>query len=128
MNKLKRGFILIEAIAAVILVSICLTLIAQALLVNSRSSARFQDGVRSLMAMENKIGLLYATNGAADQMTPTLRLLEEPYKGMAIRIQTSKINDHLKKMELALQWLQGTGHRSLSATTIIYSNTGNQGM
>ena len=68
MNKNISGFMLLEAILTVVIVSISLTFITQSLLTNFRTGVRFQETVRSLIVMENRLGLLYATNGSEDQL------------------------------------------------------------
>jgi len=52
---------LLEAILTVVIASICLTFIVQSLLTNFRTGVRFQEEVKSLMAAEDRSGLLYAT-------------------------------------------------------------------
>ncbi len=121
MNKKREGFILVEAIAAVVVVRICLTLIAQALLTNFRTGIRFGEGVRFLLAMENKIGLLYACNGLPDHLLLAPQPLEEPYEKFTLSAQTSTINDHLKQVRLTLNWPNGNRQRHLDVTTIIYN-------
>jgi len=92
---------LLEAILTVVIVSISLTFITQALLTNFRTGERFQKSVRSLLAKENDLGMLYATNA-----------------GLAL-VQTEDINDHLKKVDLRSneQGAQGLG---MDVTTVIY--------
>src|ERR1700677_1750787 len=101
MNKSQAGFMLLEAILTVVIVSICLTFIAQSLLTNFRTGVRFQETVRSLIVMENRLGLLYAVNASEDQ--------------------TDTINDHLKKVELKLNGPLGQAPNQLDITTIIYN-------
>ena len=55
MNKARAGFMLLEAILSVVIVSICLTFIAQSLLTNFRTGVRFQETIRSLLVMENRL-------------------------------------------------------------------------
>ena len=122
MKEMKAaGFILVEAITAVVVVSICLTFIAQALLTNFRAGERFREGVRSLLAMENRMGLLCASNGSADQMLSVPKALEEPYGTFTISAKTDSINEHLKQVQLTLGWRQAKGQHSLDAATIIYN-------
>ncbi|MBI4310044.1 MAG: hypothetical protein HY591_06915 [Candidatus Omnitrophica bacterium] len=121
MKKTRAGFILVEAIAAVVTISICLTFIAQALLTNFRAGVRFQEGVRSLLAMENRVGLLCASNGSADQLLSAPQSLEEPYDKFTIHAKTDDINDRLKQVQLTINWPKGKGQRGLDVTTIIYN-------
>ena len=117
-KKGKTGFILVEAIAAVAVVSICLTLIAQALLANFRAGIRFQERVRFLLAMENKLGLLWASNGPAEQLPLNPQPLEGPYDQLTIAAKTHAVNDHLKQVELTLY---GRKQRGLYVATFIYN-------
>lgn len=91
---------LLEAILTVVIVSICLTYIAQSLLTNFRTGVRFQEMTRSLILMENRLGPLYAANASEDE--------------------TQTINDHLKEVVLKLSWPGGKSHYHLDVTTMIY--------
>jgi type II secretory pathway pseudopilin PulG len=103
MNKKNTaGFMLLEAILTVVIVSICLTFMAQALLTNFRTGVRFQETVRSLVVMENTLGSLYATNARG------------------LQAQIDVINDHLKKVDLRSNWPGSQAGRPLDVTTIIY--------
>ena len=121
MIKARAGFILLEAILSVVIVSICLTFIAQSLLTNFRTGVRFQETIRSLIIMENRLGLLYATNASDDQLDPSPRPLDKPYDKFTVSAQTDTINDHLKKVGLKLNWPAGKIQGQLEMTTIIYN-------
>ena len=112
---------LLEAILTVMIVSICLTFIAQALLTNFRTGVRFQETVRSLMVMENSLGLLYATDASEEDMDASPRPLDKPYDKFTVSARTDTINDHLKKIGLKLNWPVGRNQGHLDVTTIIYS-------
>jgi type II secretory pathway pseudopilin PulG len=121
----KAGFMLLEAILTVAIVSICLTFIAQSLLTNFRTGMRFQETVRSLMAMENRLGLLYVTNASEDLLDTYPQLLDRPYEKFKASARTDTINDHLKKIGLTLQWPLGQTQGHLDTTTIIYNPDAN---
>ena len=112
---------LLEAILSVVIVSICLTFIAQSLLTNFRTGVRFQEMVRSLMVMENRLGLLYATNASEDLLDSYPQPLDKPYDKFTVSAQTDTINDHLKKVGLTLNWPAGQTQGHLDVTTIIYN-------
>ncbi len=118
--KKNSGFILIDAIAAVVVVSICLTFIAQALLTNFRAGMRFQEGIQFLMAMENRLGLLCFSNGAGDQLRSTPHALEAPYEQFTVSAQTQERGKNLKEVQLTLHGPQGRGQRHVDLTTFIY--------
>ncbi len=117
----KSGFMLLEAILTVVIVSICLTFIAQSLLTNFRTGVRFQETVRSLVVMENRLGLLYATNASEDQLDSLPRSLDKPYDKFTISARTDTIHDHLKKVGLELNWPTGYTQGHLDVTTVIYN-------
>jgi hypothetical protein len=120
MNKARAGFMLLEAVLTVVIVSVCLTFIAQALLTNFRTGMRFQETVRSLIVMENRLGLLYITDASDDQLDTYPHPLDRPYDKFMISARTDTINDHLKKIGLRLDWpAHVQGH--LDVTTIIYN-------
>ena len=121
MNNPKSGFMLLEAILTVVIVSICLTFIAQSLLTNFRTGTRFQETVRSIIVMENRLGVLYATTAAQDQLDPYPQTLDKPYDHFTVSARTDTVNDHLKKVDLTLNWPLGKTQGHLDATTIIYS-------
>ena len=121
MNKAKAGFILLEAVLTVVIVSICLTFIAQSLLTNFRTGLRFQETARSLIVMENRLGLLFATDASEDQLDSFSQTLDKPYDKFSVSAQTNTINDHLKKIGLKLNWPAGRTQGQLDVTTIIYN-------
>lgn len=111
---------LLEAILSVVIVSICLTFIAQSLWTNYRAGLHFQEAVRSFLVMENRLGLLYATNGSEDLADAGPQPLDKPYDKFTVSARTDTINDHLKKIGLTLNWPAGRAQGHLDATTIIY--------
>ena len=121
MNKEREGFMLLEAILSVVIVSICLTFIAQSLLTNFRTGVRFQETVRSFMVMENRLGLLFATSASQEDMDSNAQPLDKPYDKFTVSTQTNTVNDHLKKVELTLNWPVGKPEGHLDVTTIIYN-------
>jgi type II secretory pathway pseudopilin PulG len=121
MNKKKSGFMLLEAILTVVIVSICLTYITQSLLTNFRVGMRFQETVRSLMAMENRLGTLYATSASGDQLDPYPQPMDKPYDKFTVSVRSDIINDHLKNIGLTLNWPRGQSQGHLNVTTIIYN-------
>jgi len=117
---IKAGFMLLEAILSVVIVSICLTFIAQSLWTNFRTGMRFQESIRSLIVMENRLGLLFATNGSDDLLGTGPQPLDKPYDKFTVSAQTNTINDHLRGVKLLLNWPgQPLGH--LDVATIIYN-------
>ena len=75
----NKGFMLVEAIAAIVVVSVCLTLIAQAMLTNFRTGLRFQESVAPLLSMENMMGFVHASPRFVKELTHGSYALEEPY-------------------------------------------------
>lgn len=120
MNKRRSGFTLLEAILSVVIVSICLTFIAQALLTNFRTGVRFQEMTRSLIVMENRLGLLYATYASEDQLESYPQPLDKPYDKFTVSARADTINDHLKNVGLKLNWPAGKIQGHLDVTTVIY--------
>ena len=125
MIKPRAGFMLLEAILSVVIVSVCLTFIAQALLTNFRTGMRFQESIRSFIVMENRLGLLFATSASDDMLDSSSQALEKPYDKFSVSAQTDTINDHLKKVGLTLNWPGGKIPGRLDVTTIIYNPNGN---
>lgn len=113
---------LLEAILTVVVVSICLTFIVQALLTNFRTSVRFQETVRSLLVMENRLGALYATEASEDQLIAGPQPLDKPYDKFTISARTENINDRLKQVDLTLNWPGGRKQGQLDLTTVIYNS------
>lgn len=124
MNKNTAGFVLLEAILTVVIVSICLTFIVQALLTNFQTGVRFQETVRSFLVMENRLGVLYATNASADQLVSTPQNVDEPYDKFTSSIRMDNINDHLKLLDLTINWPGGRRQGQLDVTTILYDPNG----
>jgi len=126
MNKSNKGFILLEAVLSVVIVSICLTFIAQALLTNFRSGIRFQEMSRALIIMENNLSLLYATNDSSEDFDSYPKTLEKPYDKFKLSTATSTINTNLKNVNLVLYWPAGKKQGQLDLATIIYTPNQNQ--
>lgn len=112
---------LLEAILTVVIVSISLTFIVQSLLTNFRTGVRFQETVRSLIVMENRLGLLYVTNASQDQLDASQQALDKPYDKFTVSAWSDAINDHLKKVRLKLNWPSGHTQGHLDVTTVIYN-------
>jgi len=121
MNKAREGFMLLEAILSVVIVSICLTFIAQSLLTNFRTGVRFQEMVRSFMIMENRLGLLYATSASQEDLDSNAQPLDKPYDKFTVTAQTNTVNDHLERVGLTVDWPVGKPEGYLDLTTIIYN-------
>ena len=115
---------LLEAILTVVIVSICLTFIAQSLLTNFRVGVRFQETVRSLVVMENRLGLLYATKASDDQIGMSPQSLDKPYDQFTVSARSDTVNDHLKKVNLRLNWPAGRLPGQLDVPTVIYNSDG----
>lgn len=118
MNK-HKGFVLLEAVAAVVVASICLTLIAQSLLTNLRAGVRFQNAAAALLAMENSMGVVFAGGVPADQGPQPM---EKPYAGFSIDASTAEINERLKTVELRISPADAARRRGLAAATIVYAS------
>ncbi len=119
--KNKNGFMLLEAVLTIVIVSIVLTFIVESLWTNYRTGLRFQETVRALLAMENQLGLLWASSGAPDQLESAARPMDKPYELMTTSAQTSRVNAHLKKVDLTLQWPAGSGANRMAVSSILYS-------
>jgi len=117
---MNKGQVLLEAILSVVIASICLTF-AQSLLTNFRTGVRFQETVRSLLIMENRLGLLYASNASDDQLNTYPQYLDKPYDKFKVTTRTDVINNHLKKIGIKLSWPTGKTEGHLDVTTIIYN-------
>lgn len=116
----RRGFILLEAILTVVIVSICLTFLVQSLLTNFRTGVRFQEMTRSLLAMENRLGFLYATKASEDMLGAYPQAMEEPFAKFTVSAQSENVNDHLKRVGFIINWPQGQAHGHLDVATIVY--------
>lgn len=112
---------LLEAILSVVIASICLTFIAQSLLTNFRVGVRFQETIRSLIVMENRLGLLFVTNASEDLLDAGPVPLDKPYDKFSVSAQTNSINDHLENVNLILNWPAGKKPGHLDVSTIIYN-------
>jgi hypothetical protein len=112
---------LLEAILTVLIVSISLTFITQSLLTNFRTGVRFQETIRSLIVMENRLGLLYATKASDDLLDTYPQAMETPYDKFTVSARTDAVNDHLKSIELKLNWPAGQNQGHLNVTTVVYN-------
>ena len=121
MNKSKCGFMLLEAILSIVIVSICLTFIAQSLLTNFRTGMRFQEMTRSLMAMENRLGLIYATSASDDLVSSYPQSLEKPYDKFTVSVVKETVDPHLMKVNFKLNWPAGKNPGHLDLVTMVYT-------
>lgn len=120
MNKDRSGFMLLEAILTVVIVSICLTFIVQSLLTSFRTGVRFQEAIRSFIVTENRLGLLFATNGSDDLLDSFPQALDKPFDKFTVSTRVDTIDDNLKKVALKLNWPAGKTQGQLDVTTMIY--------
>ena len=118
---MSRGQVLLEAILSIVLVSVSLTIIAQSLLTNFRTGVRFQETVRSLIVMENQLGILDVTEASDDQLGSYPQSVEKPYDQFKVTARADTMNDHLKKVGLKLTWPTGKTQGRLDVTTMIYN-------
>ena len=118
----RSGFILVEAIAAVVVMSVCLTLLAQSLLTNSRTGARFQESVRQMLVMENRIGLLYASNGSADQLSPAPHTLPAPYSKYTVSARTKDLDLPLERVDLTVTAVHAKRNIDFNVTAFVYNH------
>ena len=110
---------LLEAVLTIVVVSICLSFLVGALATNFRTGVRFQEAVRSLMVMKNRLGLLYVTEASQEDMGQ--QSLEEPYGQFAVTTtKTKTLNEHLKNVVLKLDWPSGNAQGHLEVTTIVH--------
>ena len=121
MNKSNSGFILLEAVLTVVIVSICLTFIAQALLTNFRTGMRFQETVRALIVMENELGALYAMQWPIDQLDNNAQSLGKPYDKFSFSAEKQNVEDHLRMVHLKLRWPLPKPNRYFELITFMYN-------
>jgi type II secretory pathway pseudopilin PulG len=119
-NKGKNGFMLLEAILSIVIISVCLTFMVQSLLTNFRAGFLFKETTRALMAMENNLGLVYATS-ASDDLLNT-RPLANPYHQFTVLTRAETVSNHLKKIDLRLNSPEARTQRHLDVSTFIYFN------
>lgn len=112
---------LLEVILTVVIFSICMAFIIQSLWINFRVGVRFSLCVRSLIAMENRLGILYATQGSSELLSATPQALDKPYDQFKISTDSRPINDHLRWVYLTLHGPAGHHQRPWEMATIIYS-------
>ncbi len=104
----NKGFILIEAIAAVVILSVSLTLIAGALLTNSRTHIRFIQGVEDLFIFQNA-----ATH---------LLVGDVKYSTKRLEITSTNQKQHLIANNLTLNPVNIRNKNLLSATVLNFQD------
>ncbi|MBF0510790.1 MAG: hypothetical protein HQL13_00505 [Candidatus Omnitrophica bacterium] len=120
MKKNKTGFMLLEALLSVVIVSVSLTLIAESLLTNLKTTERFQEMTTAFMGLENRLGLLYATNASPEDFNQYPKDLGKPFGSMTSLSRTENINDNLKTVDLEINWPSGKHKAGLDITTMVY--------
>jgi hypothetical protein len=71
--------------------------------------------------MENRLGLLYATTASEEDFRLDPQSLDKPYDKFTSSVRANTINDHLKNIDLKLNWPAGRSQGQLDVTTIIYN-------
>lgn len=114
----RAGFVLIEAVASVVIVSICLLWIVQALLTNMRAGARFQERTQSLFAAQNHLGAAYASHGFSGLMASDPQALDTPYEGLSARAAENAVDDKLTRV--VFTFTNTKGKTVLNVSTLIF--------
>ena len=123
MNKMTRkGSILIEALAAVVIISISLTLIMQSFAGNFRATVLHQDYAKALVLLENRLDQS-AVVTAADLVANPDAHCPEPMERFNCKAKLSDLNDAtfegLKRLDMTVAWPSGKKDKELSVTTFL---------
>ena len=125
MNKEgNKGSILIEALAAVAIIAVSLTLIMQSFIGNFRSVVLHQDYAKALTLLENRLDqsfVIKASDFVNNQHCP--KPMERFYCKGSITDLNDANTQGLKRLDLAITWPSGKRNKEVIATTFLQTGS-----
>lgn len=119
----SRGALLVEALLAVMILSIGLTVIIRSLMTSLRATSYTADYSMAVFLLEDKINGLMQ-NGFIEDGHSEEENLEAPFEKFVYRIEAHNIKDadkpgNLNQVELSLSWPSGRKMRKIFLTTYL---------
>jgi type II secretory pathway pseudopilin PulG len=114
----RKAFILIEVIAATVIIAVSLTLIMQSFVSNTRAVALQKDYTQAIIILENHLSRLLYT-GADVAMSNNND--EEHGRFDYKHVLSPTDEEHIKTALLTVKWPSGKKQRSLSVTTLLFN-------
>jgi len=111
----RKGIILVEAIIAVVIMAISLTVIMQSLLGSYRSVTLQKDYTQALLMVENRLAKYWFNGQDVDETGASKSLSKFTYQSTIAERDMS-----LKTAALTIQWPVGNGQRKLSVSSLVY--------
>jgi len=123
--KCSKGALLIEALLAVSIVSVSLTMIIQSFLTSMRATAYSRDYTTAVMLIENEMFEIKRL-GYADALTKTGGGYQEPFEQFQYAINSeplgSQEEETLIEIQVAVTWPSGNKEKILSSSTLMMSS------
>ena len=117
----QRGAILLEALLAVVILSVALTAVIQAMMSGLRSSVLAADYLRSMNILDQlMIENFVAASDDLKSIEPTQ--FAAPYERYRYFVNVSDVDDtdlKLRSVECAVEWPAGKGKRILTAAFLM---------
>jgi len=118
-----KGALLLEALLAVVIISVSLTLIVQSLLSSLRAAVYTSGYTEAVFLLDNKMFELIQ-KGFVDATLEEEGRFQEPYEAYAYRVDINNIDDNdsienLNEVLVEVTWERGGQKRGLSAVTYL---------
>jgi len=116
----NRGSILIEALAAVAIIAVSLTLIMESFAGNFRATVLHQEYTKALVLLQNRLDQAFVM-----EIKDVVKSGEpEPHPLERFRYQSKlkdldEANKGLKRLDMTVSWASGPKTRAVSATTYL---------
>jgi Tfp pilus assembly protein PilV len=119
----QKGVLLLEALLVLVVLSMSLTLMVQAMSASLRATQQNADYADAVLLMDNKMFAVMTEGTSGDTYTGQ-EDLDEPYDGYSLRMQNQpilspEVSDKLRALDLDLVWARGKNIHSLRMTTYL---------
>jgi len=117
----KTGSLLVEALLAVVILSVCLTVIIQSLTTSLRATIYSEDYSKMIVLLENKLVDLIAKEGIADGYSEEGSFDDEGRYRFSVETTDTaldQLKDPLNQVEVKAIW--GEGSKTKNISVVIY--------
>ena len=121
----RRGFLLIEALATIVILSVSLSLIIHSYAGSMRAAAYASDYTRASIVLEGAMNTLLQSGFIEDGFYHE-GTFSSPYDMFRYAIEARAVTEHdtlpsLSEVTLTVAWDAGRQERTLSATTYLFT-------
>ncbi|MDP8266517.1 MAG: prepilin-type N-terminal cleavage/methylation domain-containing protein [Candidatus Aceula meridiana] len=122
----RRGFVLVEVLMTVAILSVVLTMIIRSHMASLRASTYTEEYSTAVLLLENKMTELIQ-KGFIRRDLEEQEAFDFPYEKFSYLFQSKKSenaedSDNLNEVTLTLFWPSGKGERKILATTYLFNS------